>query len=98
MGWLTSGAKARADKEASIAAVEALRHPNSRAFLSHPKQEFFCGTENGSADFPGESAGLSQSWKRCATRKQNFAPSEIRVLLLWAKSVSASASEAVQLG
>jgi hypothetical protein len=92
-GFLTSGAKARTDKKASIAALEALRHPNSRAFLSHPKQEFFCGTENGSADFRGESAGLSQSWKRCASRKQNLAPSEIRVLLLRAKSVSASATK-----
>jgi len=30
MGWLTSGAKARADLKAAIAALEALRHPNPR--------------------------------------------------------------------
>src|SRR5712691_4929068 len=56
MGLLTSGAKARADEKASIAALKALRHqktgaflrhPKLGAFLSHPKQEFFCGTETG---------------------------------------------------
>jgi hypothetical protein len=47
-GFLTSGAKARTDKKASIAALEALRHPKTKLFsLRHhrsvapPKTELF---------------------------------------------------------